>query len=151
MYERFTDHTRAAMRSANERAIQLRDEYIEAEHILFALLADESNRAVEVLRRFGVDAGRVASEVEATFTVKDPPTIEPRPRWLSFLPAQKRAQTAPRHKRTAPNAKRTIERAMEQTQALRRHDSTAAKILRGAGVAAEDVRRIIAEMSDGEQ
>jgi ATP-dependent Clp protease ATP-binding subunit ClpC len=64
MYERFTDHARRVIQSANQEAEQHNCLYIGTEHLLLGLVKDGTGVAVIVLRELGVDLSRVRPEVE---------------------------------------------------------------------------------------
>jgi ATP-dependent Clp protease ATP-binding subunit ClpC len=77
MYARFSDPAQIAMQRAEQQARLWKHEYIGTEHILLALVKDESGVATTVLKNLGVDPRRVAQEVEKVVQPgNDPITIE---------------------------------------------------------------------------
>lgn len=54
--------------AANEEAARLHHEYVGAEHILLALVADGEGIAVAALRNLGVDLALVRTKIETTIT-----------------------------------------------------------------------------------
>src|SRR5262249_16301262 len=64
MYDRFTDRARKVMQLANQEAQRFNHEYIGTEHILLGLVKEGSGVAGAALTRFGIDLGKVRSEVE---------------------------------------------------------------------------------------
>ncbi|MBI2844621.1 MAG: ornithine carbamoyltransferase [Armatimonadetes bacterium] len=64
MWQRFTEKAKRAIFCAQEEAGRFGENYVSTEHLLLALVKDNDNRAVRVLDRLGVSAGRVRSEIE---------------------------------------------------------------------------------------
>jgi ATP-dependent Clp protease ATP-binding subunit ClpA len=65
MFERFTDAARATVVAAQDRARELGHSEIGAEHLLLALLADETGVAAQVLQDLHVDESALRAEVQA--------------------------------------------------------------------------------------
>ncbi len=64
MYELFTDRARKVMQLANQEAQRFNHEYIGTEHILLALVKEDSGAAVTVMDTFGIDPRKIRLEVE---------------------------------------------------------------------------------------
>jgi ATP-dependent Clp protease ATP-binding subunit ClpC len=64
MYERFTEQARRVMQMANQAAQDFHHTYIGREHVLVALVREESGVASSVLRDLGVDLQKVRLQVE---------------------------------------------------------------------------------------
>ncbi len=64
MYEHFTDRARSVMQTANQVALYLQYDYITTEHLLLALIQEESSVAANVLNNIGVHWDNVLREVE---------------------------------------------------------------------------------------
>ena len=64
MFERFTQGARDAVTRAETEARELRQTPIGTEHLLLALLADESGPIAVALRDSGVDARFVRAEIQ---------------------------------------------------------------------------------------
>jgi ATP-dependent Clp protease ATP-binding subunit ClpC len=97
MSARFTNQARKALALANEAARSFGHEYVGTEHILLGLLEERSGGVPEVLATFGVDAGRVRSEIDRLVQ-----------RGTNPVSPGKLPQT--------PRVKRAIEFAMEQAR-----------------------------------
>ncbi len=65
MFERFTEDARRAVVGAQQEARSLGHGWIGTEHLLLAVLADESTGVSAALRRLGLDAVRVRAQVLA--------------------------------------------------------------------------------------
>ena len=63
-YEQFTDQARQAMARAHEEARAFHHEYIGTEHVLLALVAEDSGIGADVLQALGVDTHQVRVEIE---------------------------------------------------------------------------------------
>lgn len=79
MHVLFTDRARRAMEGAQVDADERGHEYIGTEHLLMALLADESCIAANVLKNLNVDAAGLREEIDAC--VGRMPATQP-PSWL---------------------------------------------------------------------
>jgi ATP-dependent Clp protease ATP-binding subunit ClpA len=73
MFERFTKAARGVVIRAQVEAHELHHPHIGTEHLLLALLSDESGTAYTVLHGAGIDAPRVRSEI--TRLVAAPPKL----------------------------------------------------------------------------
>jgi len=73
MFERFTEAARGVVIRAQVEAHELHHPHIGTEHLLLALLSDESGTAYTVLHGAGIDAPRVRSEI--TRLVAAPPKL----------------------------------------------------------------------------
>ena len=62
---RFTERASSALRSARDAAASLGHGYVGTEHILIAILQDETCYAMRFLRLLGVDPERVVGELTA--------------------------------------------------------------------------------------
>ncbi len=65
MFERFTESARAAVVGAQSEARSLGHGWIGTEHLLLAVLADESSEVTSALHGLGLDVGRVRAQVLA--------------------------------------------------------------------------------------
>ena len=64
MYKDFTDQARNIMASAEHEARQMNHEYVGTEHILLALVDENSGIAADVLHSLGVESSNVRREIE---------------------------------------------------------------------------------------
>jgi ATP-dependent Clp protease ATP-binding subunit ClpA len=69
MFERFTDQARAAVVQAQHEARSLRHGWIGTEHLLLAVLADESSEVSRALASLGLDAARFREHLVAELGV----------------------------------------------------------------------------------
>lgn len=101
MYERFTDNARKVMQLANQQAQRFNHEYIGTEHLLLAILRNQSPgcSTCNILAGSGVDLGRLRMQCEKL--IQCGPDIVT----MGRLP-----QT--------PRAKKVIENAMAEARAL---------------------------------
>jgi Clp amino terminal domain, pathogenicity island component len=97
MYKDFTDQARHVIALAEQEARQLNHEYVGTEHLLLAIVADDSGLATEALRSLGVRADDVRHEIEKL--VQRGPTAVT----LKVVPL-------------TPRAQRAIEFAIEETR-----------------------------------
>ena len=138
MFERFTDHARNVMATANQQAQQLGHDRIGTEHIFLGLLKEDAGAAAKILKDRSVDTEKMLGEIEQFVQH----TGEAEPAAESKLPA------------TAP-AMRVVEHAIEEVRTLghdhigtehlllgllRETDGIAAQVLANLGVKLDDVR-----------
>jgi Clp amino terminal domain, pathogenicity island component len=71
MYKNFSDAARQTMSLAEQQARSLNQDYVGTEHILLALVADESCVTSQTLQSFGITAIRLRSEIERLITRGD--------------------------------------------------------------------------------
>jgi ATP-dependent Clp protease ATP-binding subunit ClpC len=64
MYERFTDRARKILQLANQEAQRLNHKYIGSEHILLALVKEDSSAAADILKNSDIDLHKIRLEVE---------------------------------------------------------------------------------------
>src|SRR5580704_19127137 len=64
MFERFTDRARRVVVLAQEEARMLNHDYIGSEHILLALIHEESGVAAQALESLGIAEGAARQQVE---------------------------------------------------------------------------------------
>lgn len=151
MFERFTDSARAVVVDAREQARRLHQQEVLAEHLLLAVLAQDSSASARVLRDHGVERDRLVGEVaaldagdhaalheigidlaavrrraEATF---GPGALDrPRPRRVGLL---RRVASTGGHLRFSDAAKRSLEQSLRQALALRQREITIDHVLLG--------------------
>ncbi len=124
------------MRQAERQCARFNQLYIGSEHIFLALLCDETARAVEILKHFGLDPENLRHEVENLLET-DP-----------YLPSTGGLAWS-------PEAKKVIEYSMQDAVALRHnrvgtehillgllceHEGVAARVLSTSGLTLEQVR-----------
>src|SRR5262245_47084933 len=63
MYERFTDRAREVFMAANREAQQLKQEYIDTEHVLLGLISAGHGVGTTALTALGVDLGEIPPHV----------------------------------------------------------------------------------------
>jgi len=63
-FERFSEGARKVLARAQEEAKRLGHSYIDTEHVLLGLVADESGGAAKVLIKLGVPLNKVQAAVE---------------------------------------------------------------------------------------
>lgn len=137
MYERFTDKARKVMQLAKQEAEQRNHEWLDTEHILFALVTDGSGVAAHVLNALGIDLLRVQERIVSN--------LEPR---STGVPTVRPPLTGA--------AKKAIEYSMKEARdlshnyvstehillgLLRERDAVAAQVLKDMGVLIDDVRK----------
>ncbi|HEY0240161.1 MAG TPA: Clp protease N-terminal domain-containing protein [Friedmanniella sp.] len=71
MFERFTQAARTAVVGAQQEAREQSSPAIGSEHLLFGVLTDVEGAPAVVLRRWGVDAAKVASVIDGTTALDD--------------------------------------------------------------------------------
>jgi ATP-dependent Clp protease ATP-binding subunit ClpC len=149
MYERFTDHARKILKSASEEADRLQHHEMGAEHLLLGLLQETDGAAVAVLKNLNIDAAKVRRELNSVLQGGVAPT-------------------AAGNRSEADERASVIESAIEEARSMNHNyvgtehlllgvlsasDSAAARILRGAGLSDEavrrEVRKLIGEGFDG--
>jgi len=119
MYERFTDRARAVFRNANQVAESRKHDYIGTEHILLALVEDQSCLGAIVVQKLAIDPDAVNAMIR---------------------------QVAEKEKET-PSAKVVIEFAIDEAQRLG-HDYVGTEhLLLGllreeVGIAAQTLRQL---------
>jgi len=59
----FTDQSRIVLRNAQDEARRLGQDFTEAEHLLLALIGDETGAGAQLLAALGADPGRLATEI----------------------------------------------------------------------------------------
>jgi ATP-dependent Clp protease ATP-binding subunit ClpA len=64
MFERFTVEARAVVRRAQEEARELQHDYIGTEHVLLGLFATPTSVSAQALRKLGVTAAAVRTDIE---------------------------------------------------------------------------------------
>jgi ATP-dependent Clp protease ATP-binding subunit ClpC len=136
MYEHFTDHAQMAMRQAEQEARRLKHEYVGTEHLLLGVVHQRSGIACNILKDLGVDARKVAHEVEKIVqTGRDPISTDKLP--------------------LTPRGRKVVGHAMEEARRLRQDyvgtphlllglwledEGVAAQILMNLGVGLEALR-----------
>jgi ATP-dependent Clp protease ATP-binding subunit ClpC len=140
MYERFTDQARKVIQLAKEEAERLNYEYLGTEHILLALLKEDSGVAANLLKRRNIDLDKIRMEIEKL--AASSPHVVP----LAEL-------------RQTPRVKKVIENAEEEARnfnhncvstehillgLLREEYGVAAQILMNAGLTLHEVREDVA-------
>lgn len=98
-FERFSEGARKALSRAQVEARRLGHSYIDTEHILLGIVADESGIAAKVLTNLGASLNKVQAAVE-------------------FVVGKGGKQTAGEDISLAPRAKRVIELAVEEARRL---------------------------------
>jgi hypothetical protein len=136
MYERFTDRARQVMKLASEIARGFMHEYIGTEHILLAMIEENSGVAAAVLKNLNIDSRRVTREVKSIVIAgnREPTTAN--------LPL-------------TPRAKKVIEYAIDEARKLghnyvgsehlllgliREEDGVAAQVLKNLGLSLHAAR-----------
>jgi len=64
MFDRFSDRARTLMGRARGEAVRFQHDFIGTEHLLLALLRDQSGAAVDLLKALGADPARLLEETE---------------------------------------------------------------------------------------
>jgi ATP-dependent Clp protease ATP-binding subunit ClpA len=137
MYERFTDRARKVMQLANQEAQRFNHKYVGTEHILLGLVKEGSGVAGVALKtRFGIDLGKVRSEVEKI--IQEGPNAV----LMGKLPL-------------TPRSKKVIEYSIEEARnlnhnyvgtehlllgLLREQEGVAAQVLMNLGLRLDDLR-----------
>jgi len=85
-FERFSEGARKALARAQEEAKRLGHSYIDTEHILLGLIADESGGAAKVLTKLGIPLDKVRATVESIIEKGEKETTEA----VSLTPRAKR-------------------------------------------------------------
>lgn len=70
MFERFTDHARSVMATANAEVQRFGHKCIGTEHIFLGLIKEGDGKAAAILKEKGVDIGRMLKEIEGLVTLK---------------------------------------------------------------------------------
>jgi len=73
MWERFTEHARKVMATANREAQRFGHSHIGTEHIFLGLIKEDGGRGVSILREKGVDIERMLGEMEQLMQLKGGP------------------------------------------------------------------------------
>ena len=142
MFERFTDHARSVMATANKQAQELGHYRIGTEHIFLGLLKQDAGTGWKILKDRGVDIDRMLGEIEQFLKLK--PNPEP---------------AADSRLAGTPSAVQVVQYAVEEAQALKHNhigtehlllgllreaDGIAAQVLANLGIKLEDVREGLA-------
>ena len=64
MYEKFTDRSRKVMALAEDEARRLNHEHLGTEHVLLALIAEDSGVAANILKDLDFDLAKARDQVE---------------------------------------------------------------------------------------
>ncbi len=138
MFERFTDHARSVMATANRQAQQLGHDRIGTEHIFLGLLKEDGGAGAKILRDRGVNTEKMLLEIGQFLKVKG-----------------KSEPTAESQLAATPPAMQVVQYAIEEAKVLnhehigtehlllgllRETDGIASQVLANLGVRLEDVR-----------
>ena len=74
MFNRFTDHARAVMATANREAQRFGHSCIGTEHIFLGLLRESGGRGAAILKQKGVDIEGMLGEIEQLMRLKGVPS-----------------------------------------------------------------------------
>ena len=110
MYERFSDHARAAIELAASEARRLNHEYLGTEHLLLGVVKLGAGKATEVLKLAGIPPVKIQAEI-GRFSLPRPLLIQKR-RWIFWQAERPRLLETPR-------ARQVIEYGMEEAIAWR--------------------------------
>jgi ATP-dependent Clp protease ATP-binding subunit ClpC len=126
-FERFTRRARSALKLAQEEAERLNSSVIGTEHVLVALLREDSGVAARILKELGITLPKVRAAVE-------------RRAGKASLPLERRVELSPR-------TKQVLELAVKEAQELNSHYIGTEHLLlgivkEGSGIAAGILRRM---------
>jgi ATP-dependent Clp protease ATP-binding subunit ClpC len=134
-FEKFSERARRSLTRAQEEAQHFGHNYIDTEHILLGLIAEEDGVACKILNNLGVPAGKIRAAIE-------------------FVVGRGERSSSVEVGLT-PRAKRVIELAVDEARRLnhsyigtehlllgllREHEGTAASVLQSFGVTLEKVQ-----------
>lgn len=140
VFERFAEPPRRVLVVAQDEARQLGHNFIGTEHILLALVGDESSAPARVLARMGADHGRLRQAVEG----RQVPLGGPRLDRVEFTPEAKKAlELSLRESLRLGHNYVGSEHVL--LGVLRDDRSAAAELLRAMAADLEDVRRQVVE------
>jgi hypothetical protein len=136
MLTNLTDRAQQALALAPQESKRYRHDFIGTEHILLALIADETGEVARILQTFGIDAPRIRRHVEwlcAPGTSDRPASV------LPFTPRANRAlKIAAEESRDA--AQKSVDTGHLLLGLLREPDGVAGKVLAQLGVELLDLR-----------
>lgn len=138
MFERFTDHARRVMATANKQAQELGHYRIGTEHVFLGLLKQDAGTGWKILKDRGVDIDKMLGEIEQFLKLR----AKPEPAADSRIPG-------------TPSAVKVVQYALEEARALKHNhigtehlllgllretDGVAAQALANMGIKLEEVR-----------
>jgi ATP-dependent Clp protease ATP-binding subunit ClpC len=145
----FTERVRRSLAEAREEAVRLRHEDVQTQHVLFALLRDDSSIAADVIAAFGVKRAEVARSLEETVKL-GPEPYEPR----SDVPYSARAKKV---LELTMDEARLLNHSYVGTQHLllgliREEQGVAAQVLAAFGITLDAAReRVVQILAAGKQ
>ncbi len=145
-FEKFTERSKSVMQAAQTLALRHNHQFLQPEHLLKALLDDDSNVVKTLIRAAG---GRVDDVVSGTEElIAKLPEVESQNPQLHLAPlAAKALDAAEQAAKKSGDSFVTLERLLQGITLVPQAD--AAKLLQKCGVAAEKLNQAVNEMRKG--
>ncbi|MBU6475156.1 MAG: ATP-dependent chaperone ClpB, partial [Alphaproteobacteria bacterium] len=145
-FEKFTERSKSVMQAAQTLALRHNHQFLQPEHLLKALLDDDSNVVRTLLRAGG---GRVDDIISGTDElIAKQPSVETQNPQLHLSPLTAKAlDQAEQAMKKSGDAYVTLERLLQGITLVPQAD--AAKLLQKCGVGAEKLNQAVNEMRKG--